>query len=194
MSALLSLSRMIDALNQALGKLVSYALLLAVIICTGNALVRYAFNISSNAWLELQWYLYGAMFLGAASYTLKRDEHVRIDVIVGRFSKRTQVIIDLLGFLFFMMPICLLIVYYSWPYALLSFESKELSTNAGGLIVWPAKMLIPFGFALLSLQGVSEIIKRAAYLMGLIDSSAFDKQQVKPEDEVAAIKAANNLK
>lgn len=193
MSFLLSLSRFIDALNEKIGHAISWALLLAVIICTGNAVVRYLFNISSNGWLEIQWYLFGAIFLLATSYTLRRNEHVRIDVIVGRFSKRTQVWIDLLGFLLFLMPATLLILYYSTPYAWISIENQEVSSNAGGLIVWPAKLLIPVGFVFLALQGVSEIIKRIGYLKGLVPASAFEKQAATPEEEIAAIKAANKL-
>lgn len=190
----LALSRLIDSLNQKIAEGVSWALLAAVLICAGNALVRYAFSTSSNAWLEIQWYLYAAIFMLAAAHTLKRDEHVRIDVIVGRFSRRTQVWIDLFGFLFFMLPICALILWYGIPYAWLAIESGEMSSNAGGLIVWPAKVLVPLGFALLILQGVSEIIKRVAYLAGRIDDSSFTKQVVTPQDEIAAIKAANQLK
>lgn len=193
MSVFLAFSRFIDQFNDLIGKLVSWALLVAVIICAGNALVRYTFNNSSNAWLEIQWYLFSAMFLLAASHTLRRDEHVRIDVIVGRFSKRTQVWIDVLGFLFFLLPFTGLILYYAWPYAMLSMQNQEVSSNAGGLIVWPAKLLIPLGFILLTLQGLSELIKRIGFLMGLVPASAFEKQVVKPEDEVAAIKAANKL-
>ncbi len=193
MSFLLSLSRFIDALNEKIGHAISWALLLAVIICTGNAVVRYLFNISSNGWLEIQWYLFAAIFLLATSYTLRRNEHVRIDVIVGRFSKRTQVWIDLLGFLLFLMPATLLILYYSVPYAWISIENQEVSSNAGGLIVWPAKLLIPVGFTFLILQGVSEIIKRIGYLKGLVPASAFEKQAATPEEEIAAIKAANKI-
>lgn len=193
MSFLLSLSRFIDALNEKIGHAISWALLLAVIICTGNAVVRYLFNISSNGWLEIQWYLFAAIFLLATSYTLRRNEHVRIDVIVGRFSKRTQVWIDLLGFLLFLMPATLLILYYSVPYAWISIENQEVSSNAGGLIVWPAKLLIPVGFTFLILQGVSEIIKRIGYLKGLVPASAFEKQAATPEEEITAIKAANKI-
>lgn len=190
----LALSRLIDSLNEKIAEWVSWALLAAVLICAGNALVRYLFSTSSNAWLEIQWYLYAAIFMLAAAHTLKRDEHVRIDVIVGRFSRRTQVWIDLFGFVFFMLPICALILYYGIPYAWLALESGEMSSNAGGLIVWPAKALVPVGFALLVLQGVSEIIKRIAFLAGRIDDSSFTKQVVTPQDEIEAIKAANQLK
>ncbi|MFC7299783.1 TRAP transporter small permease subunit [Herminiimonas aquatilis] len=193
MSFLLSLSRFIDNLNEKIGHGISWALLIAVLICTGNAAIRYLFNISSNGWLEIQWYLFGAIFLLATSYTLRRNEHVRIDVIVSHFSKRTQVWIDLIGFILFLMPATLLILYYSTPFAWTSIQSQEVSSNAGGLIVWPAKLLIPVGFALLALQGISEIIKRIGFLQGKVPASAFEKQAATPEDEIAAIKAANQI-
>ena len=189
----MSISRAIDLLNEKVASAVAYALLAAVAICTVNALVRYIFNASSNAWLEIQWYLFAAMFMLASSHTLKRDEHVRIDVIAGRFSKRTQVWIDLFGFLFFLMPISLVILYFGVPFALGSIQSGEMSSNAGGLIVWPAKLLVPAGFALMVLQGVSEIIKRIAFLAGKIDGHEFAKHVATPEEEIAAIKAANKL-
>ena len=193
MSFLLSLSRFIDELNEKIGHGVSWALLAAVLICSGNAVVRYLFNMSSNGWLEIQWYLFGAIFLLATSYTLRRNEHVRIDVIVGHFSKRTQVWIDLFGFILFLMPATLLILYYAVPYEWISLQNQEMSSNAGGLIVWPAKLMIPVGFVLLALQGVSEIIKRIGYLQGKVPASAFEKQTATPEEEIAAIKAANKL-
>jgi TRAP-type mannitol/chloroaromatic compound transport system permease small subunit len=193
MSFLLSLSRFIDALNEKIGNGISWALLLSVLICTGNAIVRYAFNTSSNAWLEIQWYLFSAIFLLATAYTLRRNEHVRIDVVAGRFSKRTQVWIDLFGFLIFLLPITCIILYYAIPYAWTSIESQEVSSNAGGLIVWPAKLLIPAGFLLLALQGISELIKRIGFLRGDLDASAFEKQATTPEEEIEAIKAANKL-
>jgi len=176
MSSLLSFSRFIDAINEKIGLAISWALLLAVLICSGNALVRYIFNTSSNSWLEIQWYLFGAIFLLASAYTLKRNEHVRIDVVVGRFSKRTQVWIDVFGFIFFLLPATLLILYFSIPFAYESIRNQEVSSNAGGLIVWPAKTLIPVGFFLLTLQGISELIKRIGFLMGLVDASEFEKQ------------------
>lgn len=193
MSFLLSLSRFIDALNEKIGLAISWALLLAVLICSGNALVRYAINSSSNAWLEIQWYLFGAIFLLASSYTLKRNEHVRIDVIVGRFSKRTQVWVDIFGFVFFLLPATFLILYFAVPFAMESIRNQEVSSNAGGLIVWPAKALIPLGFLLLTLQGLSELIKRIGFLMGLVQASEFEKQAATPEEEIEAIKAANQL-
>ena len=193
MSFLLSLSSRIDALNERIGLAISWALLVAVLICAGNALVRYLLNTSSNAWLEIQWYLFGAIFLLASSYTLRRNEHVRIDVVVGRFSKRTQVWIDVAGFLLFMLLATLLILSFAVPYSLESIRSQEMSSNAGGLIVWPAKVLIPIGFLLLTLQGLSELIKRIGFLRGLVDASAFEKQAVTPAGEIEAIAAANNL-
>jgi TRAP-type mannitol/chloroaromatic compound transport system permease small subunit len=193
MSLLLSLARLIDAINEKIGLTVSWALLLAVLICAGNAIIRYSLNMSSNAWLEIQWYLFAAMFMLASAYTLKRNEHVRIDVIVGRFSRRTQAIIDILGFLFFLLPVSLLILYFAIPYAMESIRNQEVSSNAGGLILWPAKLLIPVGFVLMILQGFSELIKRLGFLAGLVDASEFEKHAANPEEEIAAIKAANKL-
>lgn len=193
MTFLLLLSRLIDTINEKIGNGVSWALLLSVLICTGNAIVRYTLNASSNAWLEIQWYLFAAMFLLAASQTLRRNEHVRIDVIAGRFSKRTQVWIDVIGFLVFLLPMSIIILYYAVPYALISLQSHEVSSNAGGLIVWPAKALIPIGFLLLTLQGISELIKRIGYLLGKVDARKFEKHSVTPEEEIEAIKAANKL-
>ena len=164
-----------------------------LLICSGNALIRYIFNTSSNSWLEIQWYLFGAIFLLASAYTLKRNEHVRIDVVVGRFSKRTQVWIDVFGFIFFLLPATLLILYFAIPFAYESIRNQEVSSNAGGLIIWPAKTLIPVGFFLLTLQGISELIKRVGFLMGLVDASEFEKQVVTPKEEIEAIKAANQL-
>ncbi len=193
MSSLLLISKYIDALNEKIGLTISWALLAAVFICSGNALIRYTFNTSSNAWLEIQWYLFSAIFLLASSYTLRRNEHVRIDVIVGKFSKRTQVWIDVFGFTFFLLPATLLILYFATPFAFESIRNQEVSSNAGGLIVWPAKLLIPLGFLLLTLQGIAELIKRIAYLMGKVELSAFEKETVTPEDEIQAIKAADKL-
>lgn len=189
----MAVSRAIDKLNDSIAAAVSWALLLAVLICAGNALVRYSLNMSSNAWLEIQWYLFAAVFMLASPHTLRRDEHVRIDVVTGRFSKRTQVWLDLFGYLFFLMPVCLVILYYGIPFGLLSVRSAEMSSNAGGLIVWPAKILVPVGFALMILQGISEIIKRIAFLRGRLDAGAFSKHATTPEEEIAAIKAANQI-
>lgn len=193
MSFFLALSKWIDAINEKIGLAVGWALMAAVLICSGNAIIRYAFNRSSNAWLEIQWYLFSLMFLMAAAYTLRRNEHVRIDVIVSRLSQRAQVWVDIFGLVFFLMPMTLLTLYYAVPFAALSFQNEELSSNSGGLILWPAKMMIPVGFALLALQGVSELIKRFGFLAGRVDASAFQKQATTPEEEIEAIKSANKL-
>jgi TRAP-type mannitol/chloroaromatic compound transport system permease small subunit len=189
----MSLSRLIDRVNERIAGAVRWALLAAVVICAANALMRYTLNYSSNAWLEIQWYLYAAIFMLASAYTLKRDEHVRIDVIAGRFSKRTQVWIDLFGFVFFLLPACLLILWYGIPFAAISLQSQEMSSNAGGLIVWPAKLLVPAGFLLLVLQGISEIIKRIAFLNGRIGEHEITRHVTNPQDEIDAIKAANKI-
>ena len=168
MNALLGLSRLIDALNERVGRSAMWLLLAAVLISTGNAIVRKAFNWSSNALLEIQWYLFAGAFLLGASYTLLHNEHVRIDVVAGRFSKRTQTWIEVIGTLLFLLPFCLMVLWTSTPWFLNSFASQEVSVNAGGLIVWPAKILVPLGFLLLTLQGLSELVKRLAFLQGLI--------------------------
>ena len=145
-----------------------WLLLAAVLISTGNAIVRKAFNWSSNGMLEIQWYLFAGAFLLGASYTLLHNEHVRIDVVAGKFSKRTQTWIEVFGTLFFLLPLCLMVLWMSTPWAIASYTSQEMSVNAGGLILWPAKFLIPIGFALLLAQGLSELVKRLAFLQGLI--------------------------
>lgn len=175
MHALLSLSRLIDAINTRIGKAAAWLILAAVLVSTINALFRYAFSMSSNAWLELQWYLFAGTFLLCAPWTLKCNEHIRIDVVTGRFSPRTHAWIDIVGGVVFLIPMCLVILWSAVPFALEAVVSGENSLNAGGLIVWPAKMLIPVAFALLLLQGVSEVIKRFAFLQGLIDGREFEK-------------------
>lgn len=169
MQALLALSRGIDRINEVIGKTAGYCILLAVIISAANALVRKIFSTSSNAWLEAQWYLFGAAFLLAAAYTLRQNEHIRIDILYGMLSRRKQHWIDLLGHVLFLMPFCLLMVYYLVPYTLRSVRSGELSSNSGGLIVWPAKALLLAGFVLLTIQGISEIIKKIAVMRGDIE-------------------------
>jgi TRAP-type mannitol/chloroaromatic compound transport system permease small subunit len=166
MAALLALSRLIDAINARVFRVVMWLILIVTLISAGNAIIRYLFNMSSNAWLELQWYLFAAIFLFAAPYTLQQNEMVRIDIITGRFSKRTQAWIDVLGTIFFLLPMTLMILYLSWPVFLQALQRGEMSTNAGGLIIWPARLLVPIGFALLSLQGISQLIKYAAFLTG----------------------------
>jgi TRAP-type mannitol/chloroaromatic compound transport system permease small subunit len=168
MGLLLAVSRGIDRLNLAIGRLVSWLVLAAVLISAGNALVRYGFSTSSNAWLEIQWYLFSAVFLLCAGYTLLRNEHVRIDVLAGRLSPRAQAWIDLVGSLLFLLPMALIIFWLSWPAVIDSYERHEMSGDAGGLLRWPVKLLIPVGFALLALQGFSELIKRIAFLAGRI--------------------------
>jgi TRAP-type mannitol/chloroaromatic compound transport system permease small subunit len=177
MNTLLLLSRLIDALNERIGKFSAWFILLAVCICTVNALIRYAFNLSSNGWLEIQWYLNSAMFLLVAAYALKLNAHVRIDVIAGKLSQRTQAWIDIFGGLFMLLPAVLIIAWYSWPSLVNSFQINEMSSDSGGLVRWPVRLLIPVAFGLLALQGVSEIIKRVAFLKGLIPNPAEHKQE-----------------
>lgn len=164
--ALLTLCRFIDAVNERVGRAVYWLVLVAVLVSAGAALSRYAFSVSSNAWLELQWYLFSLIFLLAAGYTLKHDAHVRIDVIFGRLSRRTQAAIDVFGGLAMLLPMTLLVTWLSWHTFQLSFAVSEMSPDAGGLPRWPIKLAIPVGFALLALQGVSETVKRIAFLAG----------------------------
>jgi TRAP-type mannitol/chloroaromatic compound transport system permease small subunit len=166
MSSLLAFSRGIDRFNELIGRWVSWLILLAILVSAGNAVVRKAFNMSSNSWLELQWYLFGAAFLLAAAYTLRQNEHIRIDIVYGAFSRRTQHWIDLFGHVFFLMPFVILMISYFVPYVSLSYRSGEMSASAGGLIIWPAKSLLLIGFVLLGFQGISEIIKKIAIMRG----------------------------
>jgi TRAP-type mannitol/chloroaromatic compound transport system permease small subunit len=184
-SALLSLSRLIDRLNERVGHALYWLILATVLISAANAVVRKAFNYSSNSFLEIQWYLFSAIFLGCAGYTLLRNEHVRIDVIAGRLSKRAQTWIDILGTVFFLLPMALLMMWLSWPVFVDAYARHEVSTNAGGLIVWPARLLVPIGFFLLALQGLSELIKRIAFLQGLIPDPS-EKLVVKTAEEQLA--------
>ena len=156
-----------DACNERIGLALAWLVLAAVLVSAGNAAVRYAFGLSSNAWLEIQWYLFAAIFLLGAGHTLKRNEHVRVDVVATRLSPRQQAWIDIAGGVLFLMPVALVILYFSWPMFVQSYVGQEMSSDAGGLLRWPVKLLIPAGFALLVLQGLSEIIKRAAFLMGM---------------------------
>jgi len=168
MKLLLALSRGIDALNERVGRVVLWLILVMALVSATNAMFRYLLNLSSNAWLELQWYLFAAVFLLCAGYTLLHDEHIRIDVVASRLSRRTQVWIDIFGTVFFLLPMSTFILWLSWPMFANAWVSQEMSSNAGGLIRWPARLLIPAGFFLLSLQGVSELVKRIAFLRGLI--------------------------
>lgn len=169
MVALLGLSRGIDRINAFIGRSASWLILVAVLVSAGNAVVRKVFNVSSNAWLELQWYLYGAAFLGAAAYTLKENEHIRIDILYGFWRRRRQHWIDLIGHAFFLMPFVMLMIWYLFPWTMDSIRSGEVSTNSGGLVLWPAKLLLLIGFILLFFQGISEIIKKIAVMRGLIE-------------------------
>lgn len=168
MKLLLGLSRAIDELNERVGRLVYWLVLIMVLVSAANATSRYALSIASNAWLELQWYLFSAVFLLCAGYTLRHNEHIRIDVVASRFSRRTQLWIDVFGLIFFLLPISVYMMWSSWPIFMNAWNSGEISASAGGLIRWPARLLVPAGFFLLTLQGVSELIKRVATLMGLI--------------------------
>ncbi len=166
MKAWLAVAQLIDAVNERVGRAVTWLVLAATLISAANALARYGFNLSSNAWLEIQWYLFGAIVLLAAGYTLKHNGHVRIDVIYGRFSARARAWIDLLGELLFLLPLCGLMTWLAFPGFVESLQSGETSPDAGGLLRWPVRLLIPLGFALLGLQGISEAIKRIAFLRG----------------------------
>lgn len=186
MNFLLKLSGGIDTLNEQVGKATTWLVLIVALLSAANAVVRYAFNYSSNAFLEIQWYLFAAIFLLCAGYTLKNNEHVRIDVITGRFSPKVQAWIDILGTLFFLLPMVLLVLWLSIPLVKESFMINEISANAGGLIRWPVKALLPIGFALLALQGISEFIKRVAFLRGLIDDPNAKSNKPSSEEELAA--------
>jgi TRAP-type mannitol/chloroaromatic compound transport system permease small subunit len=168
MKALLALSRAIDAVNERVGRLVLWLVLATVLVSAANAGMRYAFGMASNAWLELQWYLFAAIFLLAAGYTLKHNGHVRIDIFYGRLSERGRAWVDLFGALVFLLPLCLLLVWFSWPGFAAAWQHAEMSPDAGGLLRWPVRLMIPLGFALLALQGIAEIIKRIAFLRGQI--------------------------
>lgn len=166
MTLLLRFSAFVDRLNTVIGKAVSWLILAAVLVSAANAATRKLFSLSSNAWLELQWYLFSAVFLLAAGYTLLRGEHVRVDILYTRLPRRAQLWIDLLGTLFFLLPFCAITIMLSWPVVVAKFTSGESSGNAGGLILWPVWALIPAGFLLLSLQGLSQLVKTVAILAG----------------------------
>jgi TRAP-type mannitol/chloroaromatic compound transport system permease small subunit len=168
MKGLLALSRAIDLVNEQVGRLIYWAILIMVLISAGNAVSRYALNIASNAWLELQWYLFALVFLLCSGYTLLHNEHIRIDIVSSQLSRRAQVWIDVFGIVFFLLPMSLFIMWLSWPIFMNAWTSGEISGNSGGLIRWPARLLVPLGFFLLSAQGFSELIKRIAFLQGLI--------------------------
>lgn len=166
MNALLRTASLIDVMNERIGRVACWLVLIACVISAGNALLRYGFNISSNAWLEIQWYLFGGIVMLGAASTLKTNQHVRVDVLYSHYSERTRLWIDLLGGLLFLLPMAVMIGWLSWPMFINAYTISETSGNAGGLLRWPVKLLVPLGFLLLVLQGVSEIIKRAAALAG----------------------------
>ena len=166
MPLLMSLSRAIDTVTEWVHRIVMWLVLAAILISAGNAIMRKLFSMSSNAFLEAQWYLFSAVFLLAAAFALQKGEHVKIDLVYGRLSRRTQIWIEILGTIFFLFPFCFITVLIVWPVVLDKIATGETSANAGGLALWPVWMMIPIGFALLALQGVSELIKRFAFLAG----------------------------
>jgi TRAP-type mannitol/chloroaromatic compound transport system permease small subunit len=168
MDRFLAISRAIDALNSRVGSVAIWLILIMVLVSAVNALVRYAFHMSSNAWLELQWYLFAGVFLLCAGYTLLHNEHIRIDVVTVRLSVRARLWIDIFGTVFFLLPVAIYITWLAWPVFMNAWNSGEMSSNAGGLVRWPARLLVPVGFFLLVLQGLSELIKRVAALRGLL--------------------------
>ena len=171
MKRLLAFSRVVDAMNERLSYIANWLVLLSCLISAGNAFSRYAFSISSNAWLEIQWYMFAAMVMLGTSYTLKRNEHVRVDIVFSNLSTRRQIGVDIFGGILFLMPATLIMAYLSWPIFHNSWVEGEISSNAGGLVRWPVKIFIPLGFALLSLQGISELIKRFAMLTGHMEAN-----------------------
>ena len=185
MNALLALSRAIDAVTERVGRIVYWLVLVVVLISAANATVRKAFDYSSNAYLEVQWYLFSVIFLFGAGYTLLRNDHVRIDIIQGRLSPRAQNWIDVFGIVFFLMPMSIVIMWLSWPLFIDSLHRHEVSTNAGGLVIWPARLMVPIGFALLIMQAVSELIKRIAFLMGRIPDPLEKRHEKSAEEELA---------
>jgi TRAP-type mannitol/chloroaromatic compound transport system permease small subunit len=184
-NALLALSRAIDAFTERIGRIVYWLILVVVLISAANATVRKTFNYSSNAFLEIQWYLFSVIFLFGAGYTLLRNEHVRIDIIAGRLSARAQNWIDVIGIVLFLLPMAFVIMWLSWPIFVDAWTRNEVSTNAGGLVIWPARIMIPIGFALLIVQGVSELIKRIAYLRGLIPDPLEKRHEKSAEEQLA---------
>ena len=185
MTVLLQLSRAIDKMSEFIGRWLSWLVLFAVLISAGNAISRKAFNASSNAFLEIQWYLFAAVFLLASGYTLMRQEHVKIDVVSGRFSKRTQIWIDIIGLSLFLIPFVIVIVNLAMPLVTNAYRTNEMSSNAGGLIRWPVFAMLPLGLTLLAIQAISELIKRVAFLKGLVPDPTRKKQVKSAEDELA---------
>ncbi|MBX5172015.1 TRAP transporter small permease subunit [Rhizobium sp. NZLR1b] len=168
MSVFLAASRLIDRVSRVMGKISEYMVLLCCLISAGNAIVRYALNYSSNGWLEIQWYLFAFVVMLGASHALRNNEHVRVDLIYGSVSDKAKIWIDIVGLILFLIPVCVFLTWVCWPFFALSYQQGEISGNAGGLIRWPVKLVLVAGFALLSLQGVSELIKRIAAITGHI--------------------------
>jgi TRAP-type mannitol/chloroaromatic compound transport system permease small subunit len=185
MNAMLKMSQLIDGLNERIGRNLMWLVLFAVIISAVNAVVRKAFDMSSNAFLEIQWYLFAAVVMLGSAYTMLRQGHVKIDVIVGRFSKRTQIIVECLGIVFFLFPFVYKVNELVWPLVIQAYHSGEMSQNAGGLIRWPVYALVPAGFILLGLQGLSELIKRIGFLKGLAVDPTQPVQTKSAEEELA---------
>jgi TRAP-type mannitol/chloroaromatic compound transport system permease small subunit len=182
---MLALSRAIDAITERVGRFVYWLVLIVVLISAANAIVRKLFNYSSNAYLEIQWYLFSVIFLFGAGYTLLRNEHVRIDIISGRLSARAQNWIDVVGIVLFLWPMSFVIMWLSWPLFVDSLARHEVSSNAGGLLIWPARLMMPIGFALLIMQSVSELIKRIAFLRGRIPDPLQKQGGKSAEEELA---------
>lgn len=189
MAALLRLSQSIDKLNEWIGKIAAWAIFVAIIVSALNALSRKLFGLSSNAWLELQWYLFGAVFMLCASWTLAANEHIRIDIVSSRLSQRGRNIVEMIGHFFFLLPFALVMTLLSWPFFILSFQNGEVSSSAGGLIIWPAKLMILAGFALLLVQWLSEVIKRVAVIQGLIPEPHGGGHQAAAEAETERLLA-----
>lgn len=168
MRLILAISEGIDWLNQRLGDVCNFLVLAACVVSAGNAMIRYAFGYSSNSWLEMQWYMFAIFVMFGASYTFKRNEHVRVEILYLMLSERGQLWLDMIGTLFFLIPSCLLLSYLSWPFFMQAYNVGEISSNAGGLVRWPIKIVVPVGFVLLALQGLSEVIKRIAALKGYV--------------------------
>jgi TRAP-type mannitol/chloroaromatic compound transport system permease small subunit len=164
MNLLLRFSTLIDTMNEKIGVICNWLVLVACVVSAGNAMVRYAYDYSSNSWLEVQWYMFAVIVMFGAAYTLKRNEHVRVDIFYMTLTRRGQLWIDILGALVFLLPTCIILAWLSWPFFEQSFATNEHSSNAGGLLRWPIKLVLPVGFALLALQGLSELIKRVAFL------------------------------
>jgi TRAP-type mannitol/chloroaromatic compound transport system permease small subunit len=184
MNLLLKFSRLIDWISNWIGRLAIWLVLAAVLISAGNAIMRKAFNVGSNAYLEIQWYLFAAVFMLGAAYVLLHNGHVRIDFISARLGKRTNAVIDALGIAFFLIPLCVILIDLSWPFFMRTYLSGEMSENAGGLIRWPVVLLIPVGFGFLLLQAVSELIKRIAFLTGHLDEPFSYGHEKTIEDEL----------